>query len=135
MKWLRRLIFCSWDIHLSPVYNSGLHNDVGRAGRCTDCNERWGSLKWDCPTTYQGARVKTIDWNQMSELGLIEKINTEILHPLGLAISRNPETGVSAAILISDEGEWEYGPDMESTILPNDVLKRRIEKLNDCPPP
>ncbi|MGL4713082.1 MAG: DUF7415 domain-containing protein [Shewanella sp.] len=25
----------------------------------------------------------------MSELGLIERINREILHPLGLAVSRN----------------------------------------------
>ncbi|WP_436718977.1 DUF7415 domain-containing protein, partial [Vibrio cholerae] len=37
--------------------------------------------------------MKCIDWNKMSELGLIEKINREILHPLGLAITRNVETG------------------------------------------
>lgn len=54
---------------------------------------------------------KTIDWNQMSQLGLIERINREILHPLGLAMSRIVETGHSAKILISDDGEWEYHPD------------------------
>lgn len=39
--------------------------------------------------------MKSINWNQMSELGLIYKINKDILHPLGLAISRNPDNGFS----------------------------------------
>lgn len=52
--------------------------------------------------------MKSIDWNTMSELGLIRRINTEVLHPLGLAMSRTPETGHSESILISDDGIWEY---------------------------
>lgn len=52
--------------------------------------------------------MKTINWNQMSELGLIQRINSEILHPLGLAMSRNVESGVSEEILIADDGFWEY---------------------------
>ena len=58
--------------------------------------------------------MKTINWNVMSELGLIRRINTEILHPIGLAISRNPENGHSEEILISDDGEWEYSPDIQA---------------------
>ncbi len=52
--------------------------------------------------------IKAIDWNKMSELGLIQRINSEILHPLGLAISRNPENGNSEKILVSDDGIWGY---------------------------
>jgi hypothetical protein len=54
--------------------------------------------------------MKTITWNQASELGLIVRINREILHPLGLAMSRNPETGSSEYLMVSDDGVWEYSP-------------------------
>ena len=75
--------------------------------------------------------MKSIDWNKMSELGLIERINTEIMHPLGLAISRDPETGVSNEILISPDLLWEYGPDRKSTILPEEVVRQKIKELNE----
>jgi hypothetical protein len=52
--------------------------------------------------------MKYIDWNQASELGLIVRINREILHPLGLAMTRNPENGASEMLLVSDDGIWEY---------------------------
>lgn len=35
-----------------------------------------------------------VDFNTLSQLGLIWKINKDILHPLGLALTRDPETGV-----------------------------------------
>lgn len=56
--------------------------------------------------------MKTINWNEMSELGLLRRINRDILHPLGLAISRNPKTGCSEEILIASDGEWEYSPEI-----------------------
>ena len=49
-----------------------------------------------------------IDWSKASELGLVERINKEILHPLGLAMTRNAITGSSDSILIADAGVWEY---------------------------
>ncbi|MBJ7581617.1 hypothetical protein JHD42_10915 [Aeromonas veronii] len=52
--------------------------------------------------------MKTINWNQAGELGLIVRINREILHPLGLAMSRNPENGASEMLLVSDDGIWVY---------------------------
>ena len=52
--------------------------------------------------------MKEINWNTLSKLGLIKRINHEILHPLGLAITRNPETGFSETILVADDGIWEY---------------------------
>lgn len=52
--------------------------------------------------------MKKINWNVMSELGLIERINREILHELGLALSRTPDTGVSEFVLVADDKVWEY---------------------------
>lgn len=72
--------------------------------------------------------MNTINWNQMSDLGLIEKINREILHPLGLAISRNPETGHSENVFVAADGVFEYG-DIKSTILSETELLKRVEKL------
>lgn len=51
----------------------------------------------------------TIDWNEASNRGLIVRINTEILHPLGLAMCRNVEDGTSPYLLVSDDGVWTYG--------------------------
>jgi hypothetical protein len=53
-----------------------------------------------------------LNWNDMSELGLIVRINNEILHPLGLSLSRNPGTGASEAVLIAPDGKWEYSTDI-----------------------
>jgi hypothetical protein len=52
--------------------------------------------------------MKQIDWNEASRQGLIERINTEILHPLGLAMCRTPEDGTSPGLLIAEDGQWEY---------------------------
>lgn len=49
-----------------------------------------------------------IDWNELSRRGLLVRINNEILHPLGLAIMREPETGSSPGALIASDGRWEY---------------------------
>lgn len=70
-----------------------------------------------------------IDWNQMSELGLIYKINHEILHSLGLAISRNPDTGTSDKIYIASDGAWEYPPDAKHIILTDDEIREKLKKL------
>jgi hypothetical protein len=73
--------------------------------------------------------LKNIDWNKASELGLVEKINREVLHPLGLAMTRNPEKGISEGLLISDDGEWEYAPNMKTTILPDEVVREAIKAV------
>ena len=66
----------------------------------------------------------------MSELGLIERINREILHPLGLAISREVETGHSKEILISEDGFWEYPPDMQTTIISDSEIKEIVGNIS-----
>lgn len=55
--------------------------------------------------------LERIDWNEMSRRGLIKRINKEILHPLGLAMTRNVETGQSEFVLVSDDGPFFYSED------------------------
>lgn len=52
--------------------------------------------------------MKYIDFNDLSDLGLLVKINKDILHPLGLALCRNPDDGTSMGALVADDGVWEY---------------------------
>lgn len=73
--------------------------------------------------------MESINWNEMSELGLIERINREILHPLGLAISRDPETGSSDSVLIAEDGVWEYDAGMKSGVLNDSEVKAKLLKL------
>ncbi|MGK4768894.1 DUF7415 domain-containing protein [Escherichia coli] len=49
-----------------------------------------------------------MSWNELSERGLIVRINKEILHPIGLAVFRDPITGISQGALIAADGVWEY---------------------------
>lgn len=68
--------------------------------------------------------MKKLDWNELAELGLLERINREILHPLGLAAFRNVDDGTSGGALISPDGAWEFDPDMESKVISDeDVIK------------
>lgn len=52
--------------------------------------------------------TKMIDWNEISQLGLLERINREIMHPLGYAVCREVETGRSPGALVSSSGTWAY---------------------------
>jgi hypothetical protein len=58
-------------------------------------------------TTYE-----TIDWNEISRRGLLVRINREIMHPLGLAICRVPETGISLGAIVSPDGAFIYAEDV-----------------------
>lgn len=77
--------------------------------------------------------MKTINWNQASDLGLMERINRQILHPLGLAMYREVETGASPALMVSDDGEWRYHPDMETTILPDEKVISLLREMESTP--
>lgn len=52
--------------------------------------------------------LQKIDWNEISRLGLLERINREIMHPLGLAVYRICETGVSPGALVAPDGEFVF---------------------------
>ncbi|WP_187389076.1 DUF551 domain-containing protein [Vibrio anguillarum] len=70
--------------------------------------------------------MKSINWNQMSKLGLVERINREILHPLGLAVSRTVKTGTSECVLVADDGVWEYASEMQTTIISDEEVKAKL---------
>ncbi|AIK13748.1 phage-related protein [Pectobacterium atrosepticum SCRI1043] len=57
-----------------------------------------------------------IDWNELSKRGLLARINHEIMHPIGLAIFRDQETGGSGGALISPDGKWEYGKNLHEPL-------------------
>ncbi|ULL06041.1 hypothetical protein JNO42_03240 [Pseudomonas putida] len=59
-------------------------------------------------------KFEIIDWNEISQRGLLVRINREIMHPLGLAICRNPETGTSPGAVVSDNGPWIFPEDLNS---------------------
>ena len=75
--------------------------------------------------------MKRIDWNEASRQGLIERINTEILHPLGLAMCRTPEDGGSPGLLVAEDGLWEYAQGTPG-ILPTVTAERAAlqQRLN-----
>ncbi|WP_440939882.1 DUF7415 domain-containing protein [Klebsiella grimontii] len=49
-----------------------------------------------------------MSWNELGARGLIVRINKEILHPIGLAVFRDPNTGISQGALIAPDGVWKY---------------------------
>lgn len=59
------------------------------------------------------SKSKIIDWNEISRLGLLERINREIMHPLGYAVCREVESGRSPGALVSDDGPWVYPDQVE----------------------
>lgn len=69
-----------------------------------------------------------MDWNVLSQMGAIFYINREYLHPIGLAICRNPETSDSPYLLESDDGSWEYDEATIAEQLP--LVNRFFSHLN-----
>lgn len=72
--------------------------------------------------------MKKINWNELAELGLLERINREVLHPLGLAAYRD-ENGNSGGALVSDDGEFCFDSNMESRVISDEEVKERLSKL------
>lgn len=70
-----------------------------------------------------------IDWSIASRLGLIEKINTEVLHKLGLTMIREGSTGLSPGLYISDELKWTYPDDHMSTLKSEIEIKEELERI------
>lgn len=73
------------------------------------------------------SKTKLIDWNELSRLGLLVRINREILHPLGLAVCRDPESGKSPGAVVSDEGPFCYPDDLSVRVAEAEIIKRPQE--------
>lgn len=70
--------------------------------------------------------MKVLNWNDLAELGLIYRINKEILHPLGLAMSRNVDSGLSEEIFVAPDGFFEYSQDIHEKNK-NPLCKHKIQ--------
>ena len=68
---------------------------------------------------YEGKKL--VNFNELSEYGLIWKINKDILHPLGLALARNTD-GTSNGCMVASDGVWEYDADAD---------ERNLEKYDN----
>ncbi|EFT5969453.1 hypothetical protein H2329_001833 [Salmonella enterica] len=68
------------------------------------CSDAFGAIK---PSEKING-CEWVSWNELSARGLIVRINKEILHPIGLAVFRDPKTGISQGALIAADGVWEY---------------------------
>lgn len=68
---------------------------------------------------YEGKKL--VNFNELSEYGLIWKINKDILHPLGLALARNTD-GTSNGCMVASDRVWEYD---------NEANRRNLEKYDN----
>lgn len=68
------------------------------------CSDAFGAIK----PSEKICGCEWVSWNELSARGLIVRINKEILHPIGLAVFRDPKTGISQGALIAADGVWEY---------------------------
>lgn len=64
-----------------------------------------------------------INWKELSERGLVFRINHEILHPLGLAVGYESTNGVSAGAFVADDGVWQYSDELVVKAKKNGWLK------------
>lgn len=90
-------------IHNSDITSlEAMATEIDRIGEL--CNEAFGVIK---PAEKIGG-CDWVSWNELSARGLLVRINKEILHPVGLAVFRDPKTGISQGALIAPDGVWEY---------------------------
>lgn len=90
-------------IHTSAITSiESMVAEIERIGEL--CSEAFGVRK---PNEKIGG-CEWVSWNELSARGLIVRINKEILHPIGLAVFRDPNTGISKGALIAPDGVWEY---------------------------
>lgn len=90
-------------INISAITSlEAMATEIDRIGEL--CNEAFGVIK---PVEKIGG-CDWVSWNELSARGLLIRINKEILHPVGLAVFRDPKTGISQGALIAPDGVWEY---------------------------
>ena len=62
-KQLRKALCCRRDVHYRMKYDSGMANDIGRAGTCMDCGYRTEGIDWPKPPPYKPAAVDVMRGN------------------------------------------------------------------------
>lgn len=74
--------------------------------------------------------MQKIDWKDLSDLGLLRRINEDILHPLGLAISRELD-GTSKNIIVADDGVFTYAS-YDTKRLSDQEIKSKLQEILKC---
>ncbi|WP_249648451.1 DUF7415 domain-containing protein [Pectobacterium carotovorum] len=67
--------------------------------------------------------MQSIDWNEISRRGLLVRINSEIMHPIGLAIFRDPDSGQSGGALVADDGVWQYEQNFLASVTASSAME------------
>jgi len=57
----------------------------------------------------------TLSWNELSDMGLLERINREVFNPLGLAVFRDVDSGLSGGAVVGEFAWTEPQPTPSST--------------------
>jgi hypothetical protein len=73
--------------------------------------------------TDEPSGLSLLNWKELSEKGLVFRINHEILHPLGLAIGYETLNGVSGGAFVADDGVWQYSDELVANAKANGWLK------------
>ncbi|WEF11974.1 3'-5' exoribonuclease [Pectobacterium actinidiae] len=102
---------CTPAIVLTGAAHNALHDAINQAALVSAVMSRLDGNKPD-----QLGGCGWIDWNELSRRGLLVRINQEIMHPLGLAVFRDQETGESRGALISPDGKWEYSKNLHEPL-------------------
>ena len=58
-------------------------------------------------------QIVAMDFNQLSEAGLLYLINKQVLHPLGLSLTLDSKTGKSNGAIIALDLIWEFSSEIE----------------------
>lgn len=67
--------------------------------------------------------MSLMNWKELSEKGLVFRVNHEIVHPLGLAIRYETLNSVSGRAYIADDGVWQYSDKLVADAKKNGWLK------------
>lgn len=102
---------CTPAIELAGAIHNALHDAINQVALVSAVMSRLARSK---PEELVGC--DWIDWNELSERGLLVRINNEIMHPIGLAIFRDQKTGGSGGALISHDGKWRYGKNLHEPL-------------------
>lgn len=89
----------------------------------TECAENYVILSFQLILDEPATNKNLMNWKELSEKGLVFRINHEILHPLGLAIGYETLNGVSAGAFIADDGVWQYSDELVAEAKKNGWLK------------
>ena len=65
----------------------------------------------------------TVDTHRITNSHILERINLEVMNPIGFAIYYN------AGSLVADDGVWEYSPELTNRILRDEEVATQIQQL------